>query len=213
MNLRLGGSLNRRVTAGRARAALLFFALTAPLGIVAHLTSELAGLGWHDDADVAFSARHAYLAALAFLSLAGLLLSLRGVARRERRAYVAALVDSLPFRGRGAAFTCLSFAAQFAFFAVTQIGEGCPLCSGDIVVGVFAAAVAAALGALAVAFGKRRLIEFALAIVGVFVALFRDASAPRALLRRRRLRAASARRTPFAFRYRPPPSLRTRSTA
>jgi hypothetical protein len=35
-------------------SALVFFAFTTPLGIAAHLISELAGLGWHDDVDAAF---------------------------------------------------------------------------------------------------------------------------------------------------------------
>jgi hypothetical protein len=176
---------------GAARAALLFFALTTPLGIAAHLISELAGLGWHDDADVFLSARHGYLAALAAASIVGLLLALRNVPRRERRAYVGALVERLPF----------------AYFAVSQMGEGCPLCGGDVVVGVFAAAVAAGIGALAVALGKRHLIEFALALVYVLVATCADRAAASALSRRRARRPAATRRTPFAFRYRPPPSV------
>jgi hypothetical protein len=192
---------------GAARAALLFFALTTPLGIAAHLISELAGLGWHDDADVFLSARHGYLAALAAASIVGLLLALRNVPRRERRAYVGALVERLPFAGRGPAFTLVSFVAQFAFFAVSQMGEGCPLCGGDVVVGVFAAAVAAGIGALAVALGKRHLIEFALALVYVLVATCADRAAASALSRRRARRPAATRRTPFAFRYRPPPSV------
>lgn len=193
-----------------ARAALLFFALTTPLGIAAHLISELAGLGWHDDADVVLSARHGYLAALALLAAAGLLLALRSVPRRERRAYVAALVESLPCGGSGPAFTAVSFVAQFGFFAVTQIGEGCPLCGGDIVTGVFAAAVAAGIGALAVALGKRRFIEFALALVYALVAVMRDDLVTGALLARRTPPATATRRSPFSFRYRPPPALSTR---
>lgn len=188
-----------------AVAACVFFAFTAPLGIAAHLISELAGLGWHDDADVAFSARHGYLAALALLALGGLFVALRSLPSGERRARVAELVESLPFAGRGAAFTIVSFLAQFAFFAVTQIGEGCPLCSGDVVVGVFAAAIAALLGALAVSLGKRRILAFVLALVEVFVAAARESTIASCVSRRRRPRAVSLRRSPFAFRYRPPP--------
>jgi ribose/xylose/arabinose/galactoside ABC-type transport system permease subunit len=119
---------------------------------------------------------------------------------------VAEIVEGLPFRGRGTGFTLISFLAQFSFFAVTQIGEGCPLCSGDVVVGVFAAAVAAAFGAFAVALGKRRMLEFVLALAFAFVLV---CAAPcglvrSALFRRSGLRAPR-RRTPFAFRYRPPP--------
>jgi hypothetical protein len=189
-----------------ALAAFVFFAFTAPLGIAAHLISELAGLGWHDDADVAFSARHGYLAALAVVALLGLFLALRSIPKSDRRARVAELVGSLPFRGRGAGFTLVSFVAQFAFFAVTQIGEGCPLCSGDVVVGVFAAAVAALIGALAVTFGKRRILDFVLGLALAFA--FVAPPVPgnlRSALRRRVSLRASRRRTPFSFRYRPPP--------
>jgi hypothetical protein len=190
---------------GSVRAAFVFFAFTAPLGIVAHLTSELAGLGWQDDAEVAFSARHAYLAALALVSLAGLFLALRSVPPRDRRARIDELVSSLPFGGRGLGFTLASFVAQFGFFAVTQIGEGCPLCGGDVATGVLAAAVAAAIGAVAVALGKRRFIAFALACVYLSIATRRDESIARAFLRLRARRPRATRRTPFAFRYRPPP--------
>jgi hypothetical protein len=193
-----------------ARAALLFFALTTPLGIAAHLVSELAGLGWRDDADVVLSARHGYLAALAILAMGGLLVALRSVPRRERRAYVATLVESLPCGGSGPAFTAISFIAQFGFFAVSQLGEGCPLCGGDIVTGVFAAALAAGIGALAVALGKRRFIEFALALVYVIVAELRETLVTSALLARQTPPATATRRSPFSFRYRPPPALSTR---
>ena len=135
-------------------AILLFFAFTAPLGIAAHLISELAGLGWHDDADVAFSARHGYLALIAVAALAALALSLRAVPRGDRRERIAQIVDALPFKGHGARFVALSFGLQFAFFAVTQIGEGCPLCSGDVFTGVLAAALAALCGAFAILLGS-----------------------------------------------------------
>ena len=189
-------------------STLVFFAFTTPLGIAAHLISELAGLGWHDDADVAFSARHAYLAALALITVGGLLFSLRKVPRAERRANVATLVDGLPFGGRGVAFTLLTFVAQFAFFAVTQIGEGCPLCGGDVLVGVVAAAIAALIGACAIALGKRRVLELILGL-GYTSDLGHSADLGSfdAARSRRTPQSPSRRRTPFAFRYRPPPNL------
>jgi hypothetical protein len=186
-------------------AALAFAALTVPFGIAAHLISEFAGLGWHDDADVAFSARHLYLAILAVVSLLGLVATLLAVPRGDRRARVAELVEALPCRGRGAGFVALSFVAQFAFFAVSQIGEGCPLCGGDIVVGVFAAAVASILGAIAVALGKRRFLEFALALVHYLVAAPGASAAATAAGLERFVAVRATRRSPFAFRYRPPP--------
>jgi len=194
-------------------AALAFFAFTAPLGIAAHLISELAGLGWHDDADVAFSSRHAYLAVLALLALGALLLAMRRLPRGRRRAALAELIDSLPFRGRGLGFTLASFLAQFAFFAVTQLGEGCPLCGGDVITGIFAAASAALLGAIAIALGKRRILEFALALIEVFVAAGRAAGAESVLPNGRVPRPLANRRSPFSFRYRPPPLIAIRPTA
>jgi hypothetical protein len=196
---------------GRRRSAIavaVFLALTTPLGIAAHLISELAGLGWHADADVVLSARHAYLGALALAALAGLLVALLGVPRGERRARIAELVESLPFHGRGPGFTFVSFVAQFAFFAVTQIGEGCPLCGGDVLVGVVAAALAALFGALAVALGKRRILDFVLALAFAWAPLTSGAAGPaRSELRRRVALRPARRRAPFAFRYRPPPSV------
>jgi hypothetical protein len=196
---------------GRRRsaiAAVVFLALTTPLGIAAHLLSELAGLGWHDDADVAFSARHAYLAVLAIIAVAALLCALLRVPRGERRTRIAELVESLPFHGRGFGFAFVSFLAQFGFFAVTQIGEGCPLCGGDVLVGVVAAALAALFGAVAVALGKRRILDFVLALAFAWAPLGAGAvgQAPSELRRRVALRP-SRRRAPFAFRYRPPPSV------
>jgi hypothetical protein len=190
----------------RSPAALLaFFALTAPFGIAAHLLSELFGLGWHDDADVIFSARHAYLALIAVAALASLSAALLALPRGERRERVATLVDALPRRGSGPGFLLLAFVAQFGFFALTQIGEGCPLCGGDIVTGVVAAGIAALLGALAVTFGKRRILELALQVMCEFVRIPSAPDIPSNVRAHRVAPATAARRSPFAFRYRPPP--------
>ncbi len=185
-------------------AACVFFAFTTPLGIAAHLISELAALGWHDDADVAFSARHGYLAILAAAALAVFAVALRALPPSARRERVADIIRGLPFEGRGASFLALSFVVQFAFFAITQIGEGCPLCGGDVVTGVVAAAIAALLGALIITFAKRRVLELALSIVW-----YQSHGGCTAAVRGRPLRgrvvARSGRRTPVSFRYRPPP--------
>jgi hypothetical protein len=198
-------ALQNRRWASPLPALLLFFAFTAPLGIAAHLISELAGLGWHDDADVAFSARHGYLALIAVAALAALGAALRAVPRGDRRARIAQIVDALPFKGQGAGFVALSFLAQFAFFAITQIGEGCPLCGGDVFTGVLAAALAALCGSIAVVLGKRRLLDFVLALAWavVFSPAARGATRRRVATGLVVLRGRS--RTPFAFRYRPPP--------
>ncbi len=193
---------------GKRRSALvslLFFAFTAPFGIVAHLVSELAGLGWHDDADVVLSARHGYLAVIAIASLAIFSIVLRAVPANARRQRVAEIVEALPFAGRGVGFLALSFAVQFGFFAVSQIGEGCPLCGGDVSVGVLAAAAAALLGALIVTIGKRHVLEFAAALAWYVAKKLCLEATVVFRARKSRVVAHSGRRTPFAFRYRPPP--------
>jgi len=192
----------------RWQALAAFAALTIPFGIVAHLASEFFGLGWRDDADVAFSIRHLYLAVIAVSALIALALSLRRVPRNNRRRAVAELVDALPLGGRGLRFGLLSFALQFGFFAITQIGEGCPLCGGDVLIGILAAAFASLAGALAVSFGKSRLLELACELVWFVPGVENRerpllASKPTARIPRR-----AKRRAPYAFRYRPPPALR-----
>ncbi|HEY0798170.1 MAG TPA: hypothetical protein VGD50_03415 [Candidatus Baltobacteraceae bacterium] len=184
----------------------MFFAFTAPLGIAAHLLSELAGLGWHDDADVIVSPRHGYLALIAVITLGGLLAAIAVLPRGQRRARIAEMIEALPFKGCGFGFSAVSFVTQFAFFALTQIGEGCPLCSGDIFTGVLAAAIAAAVGALFVALAMRRVLELAFALAQYLSATLLVATGAASCFHKRRIAAApTRRRTPFAFRYRPPP--------
>lgn len=198
-----------KMTPGGQRSALaacIFFAFTAPFGIAAHLLSELAGLGWHDDADVLFSARHGYLAIVALAALATFTVALRSVPANSRRRHVSEIIEALPFKGRGARFIALSFALQFGFFAVTQIGEGCPLCGGDVIVGIVAAAAAALIGALVVTFVKERVLELAMGLVWYALQTLWAAPVPvRSWREQHAADATSARRTPFSFRYRPPP--------
>jgi hypothetical protein len=200
----LSAFANRR--SGGAFATLVFFAFTAPLGILAHLSAEFAGLGLHDDADVLFSARHGYLAAIALASLIAFAAILLRSSRGSRRERVEAIVSRLPFGGRGPGFVALSFAAQFAFFAITQIGEGCPLCSGDVVTGALAAAFASFVGAVLVAVFKRRVVALAFALA---FALSIDDGASAAVARLRdtssRLHVRVQHCALYVFRNRPPP--------
>lgn len=186
-------------------ALSVFFAFTAPFGIAAHLTSELAGLGWHDDTDVLFSARHGYLAIIALAALAAFVLVLRSIPADSRRRHISEIIESLPFQGQGIGFIALSFVLQFGFFVATQIGEGCPLCSGDVFVGVVTAAVAALIGALIVTFLKRRVFELAIGLVWYEIHDLRPATARVRSRGEQRAGACSGRRMPFSFRYRPPP--------
>jgi hypothetical protein len=143
----------------RGRAFWLYLAMTVPFGIAVHLGSEFAGLG-RDADDLAFSPLHGYLALLAVVA-AGIFLVAGGffASRAERTRRISLLTHALPFRGRGPAFIAFSAAIQFAFFVTTQLGEGCPLCHGDIFVGILAALVASILGACVLSALRTRLVS------------------------------------------------------
>ncbi len=144
----------------RGRALCLYFALCVPFGIAVHLGSEFAGLG-RDAGDLAFSALHGYLLLLGGGALAAFLVAggfFSGSAERRRR--IGLMTAALPWGARGSRFAALSAAMQFGFFAITQFGEGCPLCKGDLLVGSIAALVASGIGAFAVAALRRRIVRY-----------------------------------------------------
>jgi hypothetical protein len=76
-----------------------------------------------------------------------------------------------------------------------------------VFVGVVAAAIAAALGALLVTLGKRRFLELAFSLIQYFRTFLVRTVARRSCDRERAAVASPGRRrTPFSFRYRPPPA-------
>jgi hypothetical protein len=191
--------IGRRLVAG-----VLFGAVTILFGIVTHLMAELVGLGWRLDTSLVFSGRHAYLGVIAASCVVAAIGALVSASHEDRRTRATSLGSALPFGGEGAGFTALAFVAQFAFFVVSQLGEGCPVRSGDVVAALLAAVLTALFGALAVAFGKRRALEFVLSLVWAIqfgaapevergVAPYAGSPAP------------AARCSPYSFRYRPPP--------
>ena len=188
----------------RLAAHLLFWSCAALLGSAAHLVSELFELGWRVDARLILSADHAYLAVIAVASLASLIVALRLLPRGERRVRVEALTAALPFKGSGFGFTATAFVAQFGFCAFTLLGEG-RISGDDVVAGILAGALTAALGAVAVTLCKRRFLEFALALVWGLLGDGSDCKSVNGVAARCRPAIASPRRSPFAFRYRPPP--------
>jgi hypothetical protein len=143
----------------RAGAILLYLTLSVPFGIAVHLGAEFAGLG-RDAEDLAFSPLHGYLALIAVLALLGFLI-MGGffASSAERRRRLGLLAGALPFHGRGPGFFAFSAGLQFAFFAVTQLGEGCPVCKGDLLVGVLAATVASIVGAFALIELRRQIVR------------------------------------------------------
>jgi hypothetical protein len=143
----------------RATSFLVLCALAVPMGIAVHLWAEYVGLGDADEMLVV-SARHAYLALLAAASLCGFLVALRvWEPSRERRRRAALLVASLPANGRGPRFFAAMLAAQIGFFYVTQFGEGCPLCAGDLVIGLAGALLGSVVCALVLTIFRRRIVR------------------------------------------------------
>ena len=106
-------------------------------------------------------ALHGYLLLLGGGALAAFLVAggfFSGSAERRRR--IGLMTAALPWGARGSRFAALSAAMQFGFFAITQFGEGCPLCKGDLLVGSIAALVASGIGAFAVAALRRRIVRY-----------------------------------------------------
>jgi len=184
---------------------LAFLAFAALFGSVVHLLSEVWGLGWSTAGTLAFWQRHEYLTGFVAAAVACLLSAARMLPRGERRVRVASLVRSLPFEGRGTGFAATAFAAQFAFGALTQLGEGDPLSRGSLLTGIIAGIVAAVCGALILTFCKRRIFELALALVWATLRSAFARGAVNGIAAYRGPSAPAVRRTPYSFRYRPPP--------
>jgi hypothetical protein len=117
-------------------------AAVVPSATLVHLVAEASALG-PGALTPAFMLRHVYLGVLLALSLASFARTVGlGGPRAELRRRVALLGAIL--RGpRAPAMLAALMAAQLAFFALTQLGEGIPLLGGDLVLGLTLARVAA----------------------------------------------------------------------
>jgi hypothetical protein len=186
-------------------AGLVFLAFAAFFGTVVHLLSEVSDLGWGAVGTLAFWPRHEYLAGFVAVAVACLLAAVRMLPRGERRVRIALLVRALPFQGRGTGFAATAFAAQFGFCALTQLAEGAPLSRGDLFTGMLAGIVAALFGALIVTFCKQRILELVLALVWATLRAAFGRGAVNGIAAYRGPTAPAVRRTPYSFRYRPPP--------
>jgi len=186
-------------------ANLAFLAFAALFGSAVHVLSEVWGLGWNAAVTLAFWQRHEYLTGFVAAAVACLLFGMRMLPRGERRVRIASLVRALPFEGRGTGFASTAFAAQVAFAALTHLGEGDPLSRGGLLTGIVAGIVAAVCGALLVTFCKRRILEFALALVWATLRSAFARGAANGIAAYRGPTAPGVRRTAYSFRYRPPP--------
>lgn len=131
----------------------LYLAIVGAGSIVAHIATEFAGMGSQAEGLV-FSTLHTYLAVGAALCAVAAWLQARQLwsassgGRNLQRVLLHA-IEALPFRGRGC-FFILTAALQFGVGLLTQIGEGCPLCTHDVVSGALGALVTVVLLALAI---------------------------------------------------------------
>jgi hypothetical protein len=110
-------------------------AAVVPSATLVHLVAEASALG-PGALSLAFVLRHVYLGVLLGLSLAVFARTVGlGRPRAELRRRVALLGANL--RGPHApALLATLMAAQLAFFALTQLGEGIPLLGGDLALGL-----------------------------------------------------------------------------
>jgi hypothetical protein len=189
----------------RRSACLAFLSFAALFGTAVHLLSELSDLGWNAAGTPAFWQRHEYLAGFVAAAVACLLIAARMLPRSASRETIATLVRALPFEGRGSRFAATAFASQIGFCALTQLAEGAPLSRGDLLAGMLAGVVAALFGALIVTCCKRRILELALALVWATLSAAGTRGSVNGIAAYRGPAAAASRRTPFSFRYRPPP--------
>jgi hypothetical protein len=131
----------------------VFYVLLIGVGsLLAHLASEFAAMG--SDADsVLFSARHLYLGIAALAGVVVFLVRGRALlhqasSRRDLRRILSNGLAALPFGSHGLRYYALTAGLQLAVGALTQIGEGCPFCSHDVIAGIIGATLTVLLLAL-----------------------------------------------------------------
>ena len=150
----------------KSASLVAFAALSVLCGVGAHLVAELASLGAAADARLIFSARHV---PLGLLTLAALVTLVRGGPATARP--TACLCGERVCRCASRLLP-LAFVAQSVVCVTTQLGEGTPIETGDLTVGILAALLAGALGALVIVFAQPRIVG---ALAELFVRLVAQA--------------------------------------
>ena len=191
----------------------VFYLLLIGVGtLLAHLAAEFAAMG--SDADnVLFSIRHLYLGLAALAGIVifvvyGRALLHRATSRPDLKRMLSNGLAVLPFGGRGARYYALTAGLQLAIGAVTQVGEGCPFCSHDVIAGILGAMLTVLLLALVTRAVGSHLPRLVSALAGYVP---RTSVSPSGTFLRRDCVAAGAGRDvwfPLLFN-RPPPSLQS----
>lgn len=197
MTLALGGSLRR------ASSLVGFAAAVVPCAIAIHLIAEALSLG-AGQVGAPFVMRHVYLGVLLVASLWALARAVglgSGNAEMRRRGALARAELLDPRRRHSLA---MLLGAYLAFFALTQLGEGLPILSGNAGLGLAAAFVGSVLAAVLVfAFG-RAMIATAIEVLCWAIPLAAPPPAPGSATGRRVARSA-ARVFSLFVPNRPPP--------
>jgi hypothetical protein len=99
-----------------------------------------------DANSVVLSARHWYLglavlAGICIFVVRGRALLRATTSGRDLKRILSIGLDALPFGARGVRYYALTAGLQLAIGALTQIGEGCPFCSHDVIAGVVGAII------------------------------------------------------------------------
>ena len=191
----------------------VFYLLLIGIGsLLAHLAAEFAAMG--SDADsVLFSTRHLYLglaalAGIVIFAVRGRALLYRATSRRDLKRMLSIGLEALPFGARGARYYALTAGLQLALGALTQIGEGCPFCSHDVIAGIVGALLTVLLLALITRAIGSQLPSLVSALAGYMP---RSSGSPSGTFLRRDCVAASTSRGawfPLLFN-RPPPRLQS----
>ncbi len=187
----------------------IFYLLLIGVGsLLAHLAAEFAAMGSNADS-VVFSTRHLYLG---FTALAGIVVFIlcgrallhRATSKPDLKRMLSNGLEALPFGGRGARYYALTGALQLAVGALTQIGEGCPFCSHDVIAGILGAMLTVLLLALVTRAIGSQLPRFVSALAGYVPRTFGSPSAT--FLRRSFVSASTGRGAWFPQLFnRPPP--------
>ncbi len=149
----------------------IFYLLLIGVGsLLAHLATEFAAMGSGADS-VLFSPRHWYLGlavlvgAVAFI-VRGRALLAHAAGPRDLKRILSVGLDGLPWRAKGARYYALTAGLQLAIGSLTQIGEGCPFCSHDVIAGLLGALLTVVLLALLTHALRLRLPNLVCALAG-----------------------------------------------
>jgi len=149
----------------------IFYLLLIGVGsLLAHLATEFAAMGTDADA-VLFSPRHWYLGLAVVVGTIAFIVRGRALIRhaqgqRDLKRILSIGLDGLPLHAKGARYYALTAGLQLGIGALTQIGEGCPFCSHDVIAGLLGALLTVVLLAVLTHALRARLPNIVCALVG-----------------------------------------------